>query len=369
LGKLLSGRLLRMTDSSQTLKTGYTTGACASAAAKAAAIILLGRPAPDRVEITLANGELAEMEIVDSALTPVGAMAAVVKNAGDDPDITHGSRIEVEVSWMEDGDVRFEAGEGVGTVTRKGLSMPPGEPAINPGPRRMITMALRDVTDRPALARISIPGGRELAQKTFNPRLGVEGGLSILGTTGVVRPYSCPALRQSILCALDVALAEGVTRPVLTPGNIGTRAARQMFHLNPTLIVEVGNEWGFLLDKTGERKLDALLIVGHPGKLAKLAMGQWDTHSKRSKSAAPFVRQMAQDGLKVMIEESETVEGVFESLDKDDQFKLGAMLAQTIRLAVMSRTGGACEVAVALVNMKLEPVGTAGDTEHWERKE
>ncbi|MDH5509291.1 MAG: cobalt-precorrin-5B (C(1))-methyltransferase CbiD, partial [Nitrospinota bacterium] len=177
-----------MTNSPQTLRTGYTTGACASAAAKAAAMILMGQQAPNRVEIVLANGESAEMEIVDTALTRTGATAAVVKNAGDDPDITHGARIVAEVSWMDDGDIRFEAGEGVGTVTRRGLSMPPGEPAINPGPRKMIAMALRDVTDKPILVRVSIPGGRELAPKTFNPRLGVEGGLSILGTTGIVRP-------------------------------------------------------------------------------------------------------------------------------------------------------------------------------------
>ncbi|MDH5510988.1 MAG: cobalt-precorrin-5B (C(1))-methyltransferase, partial [Nitrospinota bacterium] len=168
--------------------------------------------------------------------------------------------------------------------------------------------------------------------------------------------------------ALDVALAEGVTRPVLTPGNIGSRAAKSLFGLDSIGTVEVGNEWGFLLEKAADRKLDAMLIVGHPGKLAKLAMGQWDTHSKRSESAAPFVGQMAEDILGASVEESETVEGIFENLGKEDKQKLGAALAGTIRLAVMAKTGGAYDVAVALVNMKLEPVGTAGETENWRER-
>jgi len=350
------------------LRTGYTTGACASAAAKAAAMALSGQDVPGRVRITLASGEPAELDIVEVSLTRTGAYAVVVKDAGDDPDITHGARVMAEVSWMDEGDVSFEAGEGVGRITRNGLSIPPGEAAINPGPRKMISMALRDVTSRPALVRVSIPGGCELAQKTFNPRLGVEGGLSILGTTGIVRPYSHPALRQSILCALDVALAEGVTRPVLTPGNIGTKAAGQLFGVDSFAIVEVGNEWGYLLEKMADRNVEGVLVVGHPGKLAKLAMGQWDTHSKRSESAAPFVRRLAEDTLGAPVEESETVEGVFESLNDEDRRRLGHRLADAIRGAVAEKICGKADVAVALVNMKLAPVGAAGNIEPWERR-
>jgi cobalt-precorrin-5B (C1)-methyltransferase len=347
------------------LRTGYTTGACASAAAKAAAMALLGLGAQSRVEITLANGAKAAMDIIETALADGGAMAAVIKDAGDDPDVTHGARIAAQVWWMDEGDIVYEAGEGVGTVTRKGLSMPPGSPAINPGPRRMIAMALRDVTDRPARVRVSIPGGRALAQKTFNPRLGVVGGLSILGTTGIVRPYSLPALRQSILCGLDVALAEGGAMPVLTPGNIGTRAAREIYKISPEKIVEAGNEWGFILEEAGKRRIGGALIVGHPGKLAKLAMGQWDTHSKRSEAAAPFVAAMAEKLLGRALEPSETVEGIFDQLNDEETLALGQALAEAARRGAMEKAGGGFPVAVALVNMKLAPLGTAGDMAPW----
>ena len=142
----------------------------------------------------------------------------------------------------------FVAGEGVGTVTKPGLQVPPGEPAINPVPRQMILAAIRDVTARGVRVEISLPGGREIAAKTFNPRLGIEGGLSILGTTGIVRPYCTRALQDALKCTLDVAAACGVTAPVLVPGNIGASAARRHFSLREEQVIEAGNEWGFVLD-------------------------------------------------------------------------------------------------------------------------
>ena len=349
------------------LRTGYTTGACAAAAAKAAAMTLLGMEPPARVEITLANGAKAAMDIVETSLADGGAVASVIKDAGDDPDVTHGAKVTAQVSWMEAGEVEYEAGEGVGTVTRKGLCIPPGSPAINPGPRMMIASALRDVTGRPARVRISIPGGRELACKTFNPRLGVEGGLSILGTTGIVRPYSIPAMRQSIACALDVAMAEGGPWPAMTPGNIGSRAATALFGLAPARIVEAGNEWGFVLEEAAQRKIDGLLMVGHPGKLAKLAMGVWDTHSKSSDSAAPFAAALAERTLGRALEPSATVEGLFEQLDPPSRKRLGEAMAQAIRMEAERKSGGRFPVAVALVNMKLELLGGAGDTAPWKK--
>ena len=349
------------------LRTGYTTGACAAAAAKAAAMVMGDMEAPGIVSITLANGQRAELGICGWERLPRGARASTIKDAGDDPDITHGARISAEVSLMEDGDIDFAAGEGVGMVTRKGLTIPPGQPAINPGPRKMITMAVREVTDRPVMVRVSIEGGKDLAEKTFNPRLGVVGGLSILGTTGIVRPYSCPALRQAILCSLDVALAEGSRNLVLTPGNIGTRAARDIFGVAPSRIVEVGNEWGYVLERMAGRSLDGILVAGHPGKLAKLAMGQWDTHSSRSDSAAPYVCALAREHVGWQGEESQTVEGVFENLPEPDREKLGYVLAKEIQKAVNEKTGQSFEVSVALVNMKGRLSGLTDGAEAWRK--
>ena len=174
-------------------------------------------------------------------------------------------------------------------MTKPGLAIPPGEPAINPVPRRMIREAVREVTPRGVRVTISIPGGGELARKTFNPRIGIVGGLSILGTTGIVRPFSCSAIRETLRCTLNVAAAAGIRAPVFVPGHIGERAARAHFRVADEQIVEVGNEWGFVLDEALGRPFSALLILGHPGKLAKLTAGDWDTHSGRSGSALPVV--------------------------------------------------------------------------------
>ena len=214
------------------LRRGMTTGTCAAAAAKAAAIVLTGGAAPAEVEVRLPGGETVRVPIlsVERRADGTAITAAVLKDAGDDPDVTHGLTVQAALSWDDAADVRFIAGEGVGTVTKPGLQVPPGQPAINPVPRQMIAAAIRDVTARGVRVEISIPGGRQIAAQTFNPRLGIEGGLSILGTTGIVRPYCARALHDALKCSLDVATACGVTSPVLVPGNIGLRAARCISH-------------------------------------------------------------------------------------------------------------------------------------------
>ena len=188
-------------------RSGYTTGTCAAAAAKAAAKVLLGGPAPQAVEVPLPDGTRAVLPALYARRRGGEAEAAVRKDAGGDADATHGSVVTASLTWAQGGDVTFVAGDGVGTVTKPGLSVPPGEPAVNPVPRAMIRAAIREVTELPVRVVLSIPGGKELAQKTFNPRLGVAGGLSILGTTGRVRPYCRTALRDALSCALDVAAA------------------------------------------------------------------------------------------------------------------------------------------------------------------
>jgi cobalt-precorrin-5B (C1)-methyltransferase len=347
------------------LREGYTTGSCAAAAATAATLLLAEGRTAESIEIPLPDGRRRRLPVEYVRRTDEGAEAAVRKDAGDDPDVTNGARIKACVTWTEGSDVEFVAGDGVGTVTKPGLAVPPGEPAVNPGPRRMIREAVREVTPRGVRVTLSIPGGRALAAKTFNPRLGIAGGLSILGTTGIVRPFSCSALRESLRCALNVAAAAGVRAPVFVPGHIGGRAAGAQFRVASEQMVEVGNEWGFALDEAARRPFSALLALGHPGKLAKLTAGGWDTHSGRSESALPVVAQMHTDVLGHPAAGVPTVEGVFAALDAEEKKKLGNVLAAAVNAAMRKRTGGRFAVAVVLIDLGGRILGETGDLKPW----
>jgi cobalt-precorrin-5B (C1)-methyltransferase len=347
------------------LRTGYTTGSCAAAAAKAAVRLLAGGRAADRLEIPLPGGARIVLPLVYTHLTASGAEAAVLKDAGDDPDVTNGALILASVAWNGGDDVEFSAGEGVGTVTKPGLAIPPGEPAINPVPRQMIREAVREVTPRGVRVTIAIPGGGEIARKTFNARLGIVGGLSILGTTGIVRPFSCSAIRETLRCTLNVADAAGIRAPVFVPGHIGERAARAHFRVADGQVVEVGNEWGFVLDEALRHPFSSLLIVGHPGKLAKLTAGDWDTHSGRSGSALPVVTAMHANVLGRPAVPAATVEGLFAALPAGDKKTLGDALAAAIPKAVGRRTVGRFTPAVVLIDLGGHIIGTSGDLTSW----
>ncbi len=363
---------------------GFTTGSCAAAAAKAAAQFLCTGEEPQSVEIGLPDGTRADFALLYLHRHGEGAVAAVRKDSGDDPDVTDGAIVEAAIFWTDNvlesfeirndgkyletdsggahleadnGEVYFEAGEGVGRVTKPGLSIPPGEAAINPIPRKMIATALREVTSRGVKVIISIPRGEEIAARTFNPRLGIEGGLSILGTSGRVRPFSCPAVRNALKCCLNVAAATGVERPVFVPGHIGARAARRHLEVTDERIIEVSNEWGFILDAAVACPFKAVTILGHPGKLAKLAMNQWDTHSSRSPSAVPFVTDLAGRLLGKDFGESNTVEGIFTGLSAWESKMLGDELADAVCQAIRKRTEAAWKVKVILVNMKGDLIG------------
>ena len=349
-----------------TLRTGWTTGTCAAAAAKAAALLLCENRRAESVEIALPGGQTVRLPVEFARATPDGASAGVRKDAGDDPDVTNGAMVVVSVRWQPEGDVVFVAGDGVGTVTKPGLQIPPGEPAVNPVPRRMIRNAIREVTSRPVAATISIPGGRELAEQTFNPRLGVAGGLSILGTTGIERPRCLKALRDSLKVALDVAAACNVKAPVFAPGNIGAKAARERFVLAPEQIVEVSNEWGWILDRIPAYGFSALLAVGHPGKLAKLADGEWDTHSRHSRSAVAYVRRLAGKIGQELKGPYDTVEGLFAELPAAARRTLGNALAASVQEAIEGRMGKRLPAAALLVNMQGDELGSSGDLSPWQ---
>lgn len=343
------------------LRSGFTTGACAAAAAKAAAIALLENRIVRSVDIPFPDGSRATFALESVHQNP--ASAAVKKYAGDDPDITDGALIIAAVTRNDARQILFHAGDGIGTITKPGLQIPPGQPAINPGPRKMICDALREVTDAGLTVTVSIPGGRELAARTFNPRLGIVDGLSILGTTGHVRPFSAPALRDALVCAIDVAIATGVAAPVLAPGHIGQRAALAHFNVTAEQVIEVSNEWGFMLEQAAKHHWKRLLLVGHPGKMAKLAAGHWETHSSRSPSVLPFLQQLAAAlGIRSSTDVS-TAEGLFQALPEIQRRQLADRLAADIQKAVENRIGKT--IAVMLVAMNGDKLGTGGDVSPW----
>jgi cobalt-precorrin-5B (C1)-methyltransferase len=269
------------------LRRGWTTGTCATAAAKAAFSALVTGEFPDPVEVTLPRGERPSFALALTRKEGKSATAGVIKDAGDDPDVTHGALIVATVRPGAPGTgVTFRAGEGVGTVTRPGLPIPPGEPAINPVPRRMIRDAIAEVASTVGRAadaevEISIPGGEALAAKTLNGRLGIVGGLSILGTTGIVVPYSCSAWIHSIHRGIDVARAAGVTHAAGATGASSEAAVQKLYGLPEIALIDMGDFVGGMLKYVRAHPLPRVTIAGGVAKMTKLAQGLTDLHSKR----------------------------------------------------------------------------------------
>lgn len=258
------------------LREGFTTGSCAAAAALACCLWLRDGKCPEQVCITVPKGR----QYIPNIIPHGDGSCGVIKDSGDDPDITNGMEIISKVELLDgDGGICFAAGEGVGIITEEGLKIPKGEAAINPVPRQMIEDAVRSVFGgRGAVVTVSIPGGREIAKKTFNPRLGIINGLSVLGTSGVVRPMSEEALKESLYAELKMRVIQGAETIVFTFGNQGEEALRKICPDLP--IVQVSNYIGFMLDSALELGVKKLIIGGHPGKLAKIAAGVMQTHSQ-----------------------------------------------------------------------------------------
>ncbi|WBB68187.1 cobalt-precorrin-5B (C(1))-methyltransferase [Micromonospora sp. WMMD812] len=272
------------------LRTGWTTGACATAAAKAAVTALVSGVPQGEVEIGLPAGRRVTFEVARCDLIPgppTRAEAVVVKDAGDDPDVTHGAELTASADWRAEPGLRLAGGPGVGTVTKPGLGLPVGGPAINETPRRMITAAVGEVVDLTRVGVrvvISVPRGEIMARKTTNRRLGILGGISILGTTGIVRPFSTASWRASVVQAVHVMAAQGERTVVLCTGGRTERAARALLpELPEVCFVEVGDFTGAAVTAAVADGLTGVVFVGMAGKLAKLAAGVLMTHYTRSK--------------------------------------------------------------------------------------
>jgi cobalt-precorrin-5B (C1)-methyltransferase len=269
------------------LRKGWTTGTCAAAAARAAYEALLCGKFPAAVTITLPSGTQPSFALALEELGEGFARAGIIKDAGDDPDVTHGALVIARVSHGAPGSgVAFRAGEGIGTVTRAGLPLPPGEPAINPVPRRMIKMEIEKAARShgavgDVIVEISIPGGEEIAKRTLNARLGIVGGLSILGTSGIVVPFSCAAWIDTIHRGIDVARAAGISHVAGSTGSTSEAAVKALHGLPDVALIEMGDFAGGMLKYLRTHAIPKVTIAGGFAKMTKLGQGLLDLHSKR----------------------------------------------------------------------------------------
>ncbi|MBP6582339.1 MAG: cobalt-precorrin-5B (C(1))-methyltransferase [Chromatiaceae bacterium] len=285
------------------LRTGFTTGACAAAAARAAAVGLISGRVPDQIDCLLPNGQWASFAVSDGRLEEGSAHAMVVKDAGDDPDCTNGAHLTADVRPLPraPGEVRIQGGLGIGTVTLPGLGLEVGGPAINPVPRRNIEENVRAaaghwLAEQGLEVTISVPGGEKMALKTLNPRLGILGGISILGTSGIVRPYSTASFRASVVQGIEVAAAQGQDTLVLTTGGRTEKfVMRTLPHLAPACFVQMGDFTGAALDTVVRQGIHQVVIGCMVGKLAKMAQGETLTHARRAEVDRDLLAELARE--------------------------------------------------------------------------
>jgi cobalt-precorrin-5B (C1)-methyltransferase len=344
-GSLIEGR---MSENERPLRRGWTTGACATAASKAACAALLTGEFPDPVEITLLAGRKVAFVLAQNELGVDFARAAIVKDAGDDPDVTHGALIVSTVRRGPQGSgVTFLRGEGVGLVTRPGLPIAPGEPAINPVPRRMIAQAVKDVAGQGAdiAVEIAVPGGATIAERTLNGRLGILHGISILGTTGIVIPYSCSSWIHSIHRGIDVARAMGFSHVAGSTGNASEMAVQKRYGLHEVQLIDMGDFVGGMLKYLARHPVPRVTIAGGVAKMTKLAQGMLDLHSNRGAADLPALAVVALQagGTEVLahkIREANTVAHAF-ALAEEAGIAIGDMVAEQAWKTVIPVLGGA----------------------------
>lgn len=359
------------------MRRGRTTGSCATAAAKAALMLLLDGVDADEVFISLPDPDFYLAVPIQRVawLDENTVRAEVLKYAGDDPDNTDGATIFAEVRINHSGALRFLAAAGVGMVTQPGLRIPPGEPAINPVPRQMMRLALAEtLAGRPDPGfdlAIGCVDGDKIAKRTFNPMLGIVGGISILGTSGIVEPMSQAAWIASIEVYVRVALGELPAAIAFTPGKIGRGYAADTLGLEKKQVVQIANFVGDSLDFAESvlleqgRTLDTLWVLGHPGKIAKLLDGVWNTHSGKSGMAMDAVAAVAAElayapELVAAIKQANTVENVVQIMSSQPDARGYWMEIERRTAALMAaKVPSARQVAVRLFSMDGTPLGEA----------
>ncbi len=269
-------------DFHKELKTGFTTGTCSAAVAKACVHMLVHQELVHHIEVTMPDGSVSTLEICNPQYNHKKASCFTIKDAGDDPDITHGIQIFAEASFTEEPGIKLNAGKGIGTVTKPGLAVEVGQPAINPVPRKIILQAISEALpeNKGIEVEISIPDGVEIAKKTFNPQLGIVDGISVLGTTGIVKPMSEEALKSSLDLSLSQLASFGHDEVVLVPGNYAVSFLKKYYQVPEEQVVQTSNFIGYMLERAVKHGFKKVLLVGHIGKLVKLAGGIFYTHSR-----------------------------------------------------------------------------------------
>ena len=352
------------------LRRGWTTGACAAAASQAAFQALVTGRFPDPVTIRLPKGQRPSFALAETALAPGRASAAVVKDAGDDPDVTHGALVRATVApGPPGGGVGFRAGEGIGTVSRPGLALPVGEPAINPAPRRLIRETIEDAAEALHVAAdvevtIAIPGGAALARKTTNGRLGIVGGLSVLGTSGIVIPYSCASWIASIQRGIDVARAAGCGHLVAATGATSEAAAQRLHGLPDQALIDMGDFVGGTLKYLRRHPVPRLTIAGGFAKISKLAAGHLDLHSGRSRVDVDRLADLLA-GLGAAadrVARARRAAGAGELLAQAGRYRTGLAdaVARRARDQAVATLDGGIAVEVAIFDRAGERIGHAG---------
>lgn len=343
------------------MKKGYTTGSCAQAAAKGAAIMLITNKLLNIVKVQTPSGDNLKLELIEQKIKNDSAFCGVIKDSGDDPDITDGMKIYAEVKFSASKGVTIKGGKGIGRVTKPGLAVGVGEYAINPVPRKMIE---KDVggflpKDGGLEVIISAPEGEELAMNTFNPRLGIVGGISIIGTSGIVLPKSLDAYRASLSLQLDVLKAEGYKKAILVLGYVGERFAREELKADEDSIIKIGDHVGFMLKDCLKKEIKEILLIGHIGKLVKIAKGQFNTHSKFGDNRIDTIADCAKayGAKREIVEEllsQSTAEATIEILRKNKLMGVFREVGKKIIISINELLAGSVDIKCILLSLKGE---------------
>ncbi len=353
------------------LRHGYTTGSCATAATKASLLSLITGEPVTSVEIVIPNGERVTFSIVQQNRGEDWVESGVIKDGGDDPDATHGALILSRVRWRTEPGLRLDGGKGVGRVTKPGLPVPVGEAAINPVPRSMLSNVVAEVLDayaqtgRGVEVIISVPDGEEIAKKTLNPRLGIIGGISILGTRGTVLPYSLAAWKASIVLALKVAKEAGLDAVAMTTGGRSEKKAQEVFADWPEeAFIQMGEFVGFACRHAKNLGFRRVAIVGMMGKLSKVAQGVMMVHSKSAPVDFPFLAALAADAgadadLQARVREANTAAQVGELMLEAGHTRFFDLLAAGCSKAVFDHIGGGLAIETILTTLQGEMLGRA----------
>jgi cobalt-precorrin-5B (C1)-methyltransferase len=357
-------------EAKRPLRKGWTTGTCAAAAAGAAYQALLTGAFPDPVTVSLPRGGTATLPLSRAHLSNGEAVAGIVKDAGDDPDVTHGAEIVATLALGAPGSgVVFRAGEGVGTVTLPGLPLPPGEPAINPGPRDMIRRAVAEIAalhggSGDAVVTISIPGGEALAARTLNGRLGIRGGLSILGTTGIVVPFSCSAWIHSIHRGIDVARAAGLAHLAAATGSTSEAAVKRLYDLPEPALIDMGDFVGGTLKYLRAHPVPKLTLAGGFGKLAKLAQGHLFLHAAKSQVDVPalaaLLAEMRAPREAVAAAQGANTAAQVLAIAEANGLPLADHIARQARAVALETLAGAATIEVVVFDRAGRLIGRAG---------